>query len=111
MKAVITTLFFLFLLSGCTENNDTSVPSNNTYPYTIKTYENADKAWGFDILKENKTFIHQPHIPAISGNNGFKTKEQAFITAEFMVNKLQKGIMPPTLSIKELDSLGVLDKH
>jgi len=42
------------------------------------------------------------------GNNGFRTKEQAERTAKFVISKIQKNIMPPTVTIQELDSLKVL---
>lgn len=80
---------------------------NETYSY--QTILNDSIGWGYQILKGNKVYINQPHIPAISGNNGFKSEEDASKTAAFAVYKIENGIMPPTLSKSELDSLGVID--
>jgi hypothetical protein len=64
--------------------------------------------YGYDILIYDALYVHQPHIPAINGSRGFKTKEQATKAAEFVIYKIRNNIMPPSLSVEELDSLGTL---
>lgn len=64
--------------------------------------------YGYDILIYDAVYNHQPHIPAINGVRGFHTLEQAQKTAELVVFKIKNNIMPPSLSVKELDSLDVL---
>ena len=64
--------------------------------------------FGYNILIYDALYVHQPHIPAINGNRGFKTKEQATKAAEFVIYKIRNNIMPPSLSVEELDSLGTL---
>lgn len=64
--------------------------------------------YGYDILIFGAVYNHQPHIPAINGMRGFNTKEQAQKAAELVVHKIRNNIMPPSLSPKELDSLGTL---
>ncbi|WP_070136954.1 DUF4907 domain-containing protein [Crocinitomix algicola] len=76
--------------------------------YNMETFENDDQSWGYNILRENQLFIHQPHIPAISGKNGFKSEKEANIVGHFVLTKINKGFIPPTITINELDSLGVL---
>jgi len=76
--------------------------------YVVNYPEGEFKGWGFDIYINNKKRIHQPNIPAVSGNKPFKTEEDAKITGRFMANKMLKGESFPTILIKELDSLGVL---
>lgn len=76
--------------------------------YSYQTINNHEAGWGYQILKGDKVYINQPHIPAVQGVNGFATEEKARITAEFALYKISNGIMPPTLSKLELDSLGVL---
>jgi hypothetical protein len=72
-------------------------------------FEKGENDWGYKIMNGEALFINQPHIPAVQGNLGFSTEEKALITGNYMVYKLDAGIVPPTVSLKELDSLGVLD--
>ena len=67
-----------------------------------------DNTYGYEILMNGRILIHQPHIPAIPGNEGFKKKEDAQTVAEFLIHKLRQNIFPPSVSVEELDSLGVL---
>src|ERR1041385_919321 len=47
------------------------------------------KGFGYDILVDGKLYIHQPHIPAVSGSMGFTTEEDARKTAEYVSEKLR----------------------
>ena len=42
------------------------------------------------------------------GNEGFTTKEQAQTVAEFVVKKIRNNEMPPTVTIEDLNAMGVL---
>ena len=75
--------------------------------FTIKTYNTANTGWGYDIYQKGKLLIHQPHIPAIAGNKGFSTEAEAKKIGTLMQKKIEKNIMPPTIEIKELDSLKI----
>ncbi len=52
--------------------------------------------------------VHQPNIPGLPGNEGFTTKERAQTVAEFVVQKIRRNEMPPTVSIGDLDKMDVL---
>ena len=84
------------------QNNDQKKDS-----ITNKTYK-TDNGWGYDIYIKDKKYIQQQNIPAINGNKPFKTKEDAEKTAELVITKIKKNIMPPSITPTELDSLGVL---
>ncbi len=75
--------------------------------YSIELLE-GENGWGYNILLNGKAFIRQPNIPAIPGNQGFDSKEKAQKTADFVLNKIKNGIMPPSTSKEELENLGVL---
>jgi hypothetical protein len=64
--------------------------------------------FGYDLLSGGTTLIHQPHIPAINGMKGFATREDAEKVAGLMLYKVKNGIMPPTISIEEMDSLKIV---
>ena len=83
---------------------DSSVIKNENY--TIKTFLLSNDTWGYDILKNDKVFIHQPSIPGKMGNQGFITKEMAFSVAELVVKKIRNGESPPSISVEELTKLG-----
>jgi len=106
MKSLFLILPFILLYS-CGENK----PNSNTDSeiYSIETFENARENWGYKILNEGNLFINQPHIPAIQGNKGFKSSNDAEKAANLIIYKLEAGIIPPTITVEELDSLGVLN--
>ena len=88
-------------------NTDKSVkttPSN----YSYVTIYSDSIGWGYDIMEGSVRRIHQPHIPAVQGNQGFKSGADAAKVAEKIIEKLDNGIMPPTISIDEMRDLGVL---
>ncbi len=82
---------------------------------TIRVFRNdtekektTSTGFGYDIYRNKVLYIHQPNVPAIAGNQGFSTVTNAQKTAKLVVYKIQKNILPPSVSIQELDSLGVL---
>ena len=54
-----------------------------------------------------KLKIKQTHIPAIQGLRAFTSQEQAQKAVDIIKTKLDKGIFPPTISIDELQGIGV----
>ncbi len=50
--------------------------------------------WGYNILVDNKVFIHQEYIPAIMGKKKFASKGDAMRTAAIAIKKLKQGKQP-----------------
>lgn len=124
---------FILIVISCnskTDSRDSNISEINTDTITairesvsqpnftgqemqVKTFEVIDSiskksmGWGYDIYIDGKKGIHQPIIPAIPGNNSFSSVEKANKAGLFAVNKMQKTGSLPTLSVAELDSLGV----
>jgi hypothetical protein len=73
-----------------------------------KIIPGANKTWGYDIYNNGELFIHQPSIPALAGNAGFKTKADAEKVAALVISKIKKGEMPPTVFIEEMKKLKVI---
>ena len=91
-----------------TNGNAINVARMKKAKIEIKVFRNTEiSGFGYDIILEGHTYVHQPSIPAVPGNNGFSSEEQARKVAEFVSNKIRNNIMPPTVEVKELDSLGV----
>jgi Domain of unknown function (DUF4907) len=78
-------------------------PGNKpVYSYTT-FYEQS--GWGYDILIDNKLFIHQDFIPGLTGKKGFNKKEYAEKTAQLVIQKMQQDKLP-TLIKSELEKIG-----
>jgi hypothetical protein len=108
---------FLILLTACTgsknestkDDQDEMVNSLPTEPvYQVITTELPDKGYGYQILKDGKLIIDQQQIPAVQGNQYFSSEENAKKTGELALKKIRNQMFPPTISVEELDSLGVL---
>ena len=76
---------------------------------SIRIIPGAGETFGYDILRNGKPFIHQPNVPGLPGNEGFKTKEGARKVAGLVAEKIRNGVMPPSVSVEELKRLGVLE--
>jgi len=75
---------------------------------SLKITGSEHSGFGFEILQGTSILIIQPHIPAIQGIKGFETKEQAIIIGNYMIYKINHGIMPPSVSVQDLDSLKIV---
>ena len=121
-------VMIVLMLSACNQKKEVkedtpkanAAVANGFNPYenanlTVEVFKidsidhNGNRGWGYDILVDGKIYIHQPNIPAIMGNNGFSSEEDAQEAGEFIIQKLKNNIVPPSVTPEELDSLGVLD--
>ena len=78
----------------------------NSSVYEVRTVENAS-GWGYEVWQHGALVIKQEHIPAVQGIRAFSSQEQAQKAAEIIKAKLDQGIFPPTMSMAELQSIGV----
>lgn len=68
----------------------------------------SGSGWGYEIFVDNKIFIKQECIPAVSGRQSFKNKDQALAVGNLAVKKIVNGKMP-VITIKDLKTLGVVE--
>lgn len=96
----------LMLISGCVSNRrDRAV-----IPPEPRTVESAfsfqiislESGFGYDIFRGDTRLIHQPHIPALTGNRPFADSLYAVRVAQLMCSKLNAGEWPPSLSQEEV---------
>ncbi len=87
-----------------------SIPNASNYSTQVFLVDslNPKSGFGYNVLVDNKIFVHQPSIPSIPGNKTFDTKEKAELVANLVAMKLKNNIMPPSISKTELDSLQIL---
>src|SRR5687768_17269168 len=57
-----------------------------------------DNKFGYYIMIDGQLYIEQKTIPAIEGNIGFATKEDAEKVALKAIEKIKQGELPPTIS-------------
>ena len=87
-------------------------PAASAYANTKLTYKVIDapkQTYGYDVFADGRLMIHQTSAPALPGNEGFKTKEDATNVALLVIDKIKKGEMPPTISIDEMKKLKVIN--
>lgn len=110
-------LFVALLLIGCSTETveqepidqvDSKSQENTQIGKSFKVIFTEEVGWGYQIFDGNKLMINQKHIPAIQGLQGFETKEDAEKTAQYVLDQVEAGIFPPTITTSILDSLGVL---
>jgi len=64
------------------------------------------KGWGYDILADGRPFIHQPFIPAISGEYAFRTKEDALAVGQKVYDRVMAGQLP-MVTEEEIKAMGL----
>ncbi|MFK8039264.1 MAG: DUF4907 domain-containing protein [Crocinitomicaceae bacterium] len=122
---IICLLLLLIIFTNCDSDTSSTLDSsinenpskeevvkpsqNNSEGYSFETFKDIETGWGYKILENGNMMINQPHIPSIQGNKGFSSQFKAAVAAQFIIEKLNKNIFPPSFSIDELDSLGLLD--
>jgi hypothetical protein len=115
--------FLIFLLTACNakqeKGNDIRSSGEPSLQNKLNTSDSPNiqlviiydvkTGYGYNIFIDGTMTIHQPSIPGLVGNQGFRTQQQALKTGEFVVDKIRHQAMPPSISRSELDSLHVLD--
>ena len=117
MKHLLIILSFLFTCNLCAQtdavlsvtsvkNHGKEKQKNVKFNYVI--IPSVEKTWGYDIYIRKQVFIHQPNLPGLPGNKGFKSKTDAEKVARLVIEKINKGEMLPSISTGELKELKIL---
>jgi len=67
--------------------------SNDMLPVALRTLKMGD-GWGYEVLVDNKVYIHQDCIPAISSFKRFSTESEAMLIGNKVVDKIKHGHKP-----------------
>ena len=115
MKKIITCLVVIFttvcMHAQQQPKQENTAAQASTSINTKLSYEIIDApnhTYGYDVFADGKLLIHQTSIPALPGNEGCKTKADASKVAQLVINKINKGQMPPTVTIEEMQKLKVI---
>ena len=104
------TITIFFGLNICSAANPVSLTDSGKRSGGDTTYRivsSAGNSFGYEIQIQDKVIIRQLSIPGVPGTKGFDKKEDAEKVAALVIVKMRRGIMPPTIDKKELDSLKV----
>ncbi len=74
---------------------------------SYKIISGEGQTFGYDIFLRGKLLVHQPMVPCVQGKKGFVKKEDAQKLALFVIGKIRKKIMPPTVTTDEMKQLGI----
>ena len=118
MKIYQLLLVLVLFVGACSNSNterhekDEKIRINLYDGDTLRTEVfQIDTGWGYRIYKNNRVFIEQNQIPAVAGFYLFTSAEKAQIAADFVADKMTKQQGLPSVTIEELDSIGVLDPY
>jgi hypothetical protein len=104
------TMLFAQAPSAPSQKNSSAAkfPEASAYANTKLTYKIIDapkQTYGYDVFADGSLMIHQPSVPALPGNEGFKTNEHASKVAALVIGKIRKGEIPPTINTDDLKKL------
>ena len=106
MKLILPVLFF-FLSIRLEAQSEPPLSQTKPAPLIYKIITLPDGTFSYDIFTGDHRIIHQTSIPARPGNEGFRRKEDAEKVARLVIDKLNKHIIPPTITVHEMDSLKI----
>lgn len=97
-------VFFFFLL-GISILSYFRQNSFDSSAVKLEVFE-TQNGWGYSIFHKENLLIYQPFMPAVAGNKGFSSKNEALLVGNLVCKKLKNG---QNWSIKkaELDSLQI----
>jgi len=94
-------------------NEDVNIATQEQNPYKdaelkVVVIPSESKSFGYDIYMNGTLLIHQPSRPGLPGNERFATEEDAMKVAELVIKKIRNNELPPSVTLQELQELGVL---
>ncbi|MBL7696908.1 MAG: DUF4907 domain-containing protein [Chitinophagaceae bacterium] len=99
--------------SACATEGNIVQTENRTNSFRDTTYRitSFQNFYGYEIFINNQPVIRQKNVPGVAGNHGFVTKADAVKTAKLVIKKLKQGMMPPSVTRYELDSMKIVLPH
>ncbi|HEV7381060.1 MAG TPA: DUF4907 domain-containing protein [Dyadobacter sp.] len=98
--------YFYFSQRSKNEVDSTSEGFRNLRTETVS----LPNGWGYRIMQDTSALIEQFNIPGVEGTNPFRNQQEAQSVADLVMNKLERKVFPPTVEIRELDSLKITYK-
>lgn len=92
--------FFIISLVACNSNEDSAL--KHIHQLKVEKLSYGSDYWKYSIIREGKTLITQEFVPAFRGEQHFYDSTSALVVGRLMKEKLDKGILPPSLSKSEI---------
>ena len=108
IPAILVACCLLLFYSTYAQNPPADTGTTAVTSYTWNIIAAPGNTYGYDIYRQGKLLVHQTTIPGMPGNQGFAKKKDAEKVAKLVIGKLEKGIMPPTVTKEELQKLKVV---
>ena len=89
----------------CTACNQQQTKTDDLIPVDAIAVP-VKNGWGYEIYVDNKMYIKQDHIPAVSGTQKFASREQALTTAHLVLTKMKEG-KKPLITVDDLKKAGI----
>jgi hypothetical protein len=108
MKKMIkhsTAICIVFTLLCCMSCTQQQQQQDDKLPVDVIAVP-VKNGWGYEIYVDNKLFIKQDYMPAVSGVHQFTKREDALTTAQLVLNKMKAG-KKPFLTTDELKDAGI----
>ena len=112
----IATLFIANCGSASAQQRDTATSSTVAFPaasvhseakITARIIEAPNGTFGYEVLSNGKLFVRQTNLPGRPGLNGCPTREHAEKFSALVMEKIQRGEMPPTVTAEDLKAFGL----
>ena len=71
----------------------------------LKPFQTS-KGWGYNIFADGKVYIHQDIVPALPGNKGFRTQEDALTVGNKVLEHVKAG-QGPGVTAEEIKAMGI----
>lgn len=116
VRALIAALFIAASGSAFAQQQEAASATSVAFPdagahsdakLTARIIEAPNGTFGYEVLSDGALFVRQTNVPGRPGNNGCPTREQAEKLSALVTEKIQRGEMPPTVTLEELKALGL----
>jgi Domain of unknown function (DUF4907) len=77
-----------------------SAPGSDILPVALHALKMND-GWGYEVRVDNKVYIHQDCIPAISSFKKFNSESEALLIGKRVVDKIKLG-HKPTITLQDI---------
>ncbi len=114
VRAFIASVFIAFCGTGAAQSQDTTkavafpaASAHKDAKLTAHIIQASNGTFGYEVLSDGALFVRQTNLPGRPGNEGCRTREQAEKLSALVMQKIQRGEMPPTVTKEELTTLGL----